>query len=38
MFYRKYELTNENKKYYGRILHRIRALKNFGNVKKGGSY
>ena len=32
---KKYELTNETKKYYGCTLHRIKALKDFGDVKKG---
>ena len=32
---KKYELTNETKKVYGRTLHRIKALKDFGNVSKG---
>ena len=31
----KYELTKETKKIDLRTLYRIRALKNFGNVKKG---
>jgi NDP-sugar pyrophosphorylase family protein len=32
---RKYEFTNESININGRILHRIRALKDFNNVKKG---
>lgn len=32
---RKYELTDETVEQDGHILHRIRALKDFGNVKKG---
>ena len=32
---KKYELTEETKEFYGRILHRIKALKDFGDVKKG---
>ena len=32
---KKYELTNETKEWLGRTLHRIRALKDFGNVKIG---
>ena len=32
---KKYELTNETKEFLGRTLHRIRALKDFGNVKIG---
>ena len=32
---KKYELTNETINYDGRILHRIKAIKDFGNVKKG---
>ena len=31
---KKYELTDETKRYDGRTFHRIRALKDFGNVKK----
>ena len=31
----KYELTDEKIKGYGHTLHRIRALKDFGDVKKG---
>ena len=30
----KYELTGETKEVYGRKLFRIKALKDFGNVKK----
>jgi len=32
---RKYELTNETLKWHGRTLHRIRALRDFGDVKAG---
>ena len=32
---KKYKLTNDSKKVDGRILYRIRALRNFGSVKKG---
>lgn len=32
---KKYELTNETIDVGSKILHRIRALKDFGNVKKG---
>jgi len=32
---KKYELTTETKELYGKTLHRIRALKVFGNVKAG---
>ena len=32
---KKYELTNEYITYLGRKLYRIKALKNFGNVKIG---
>ena len=32
---KKYELTNETKEYQGRVLHRIRALKDFGGVRAG---
>lgn len=32
---KKFEMTNEVIEFEGRILHRIRALKDFGNVKKG---
>ena len=32
---KKYELTDITIEYYGRTLHWIKALKKFGNVKKG---
>lgn len=32
---KKYELTNETKEFYGMVLHRIRALKDFGRVRAG---
>ena len=32
---RKYELTDETIRYHGRTLHRIRALRDFGNVERG---
>lgn len=32
---KKYELTNETLNYCGHVLHRIKALINFGNVKAG---
>lgn len=32
---KKYKLTNESIKFYGRKLYRIEALKTFSNVKKG---
>ena len=32
---KKYELTDKTIKWYGRTLHRIRALKDLGEVKKG---
>ena len=32
---RKYELTNETREFQGRVLHRIRALKDFGGVRAG---
>lgn len=32
---KKYEFTGETKKYRGPTLHRIRAVRSFGNVKKG---
>lgn len=32
---KKYELTEETKIVKGKTLHRIRALKSFGRVKKG---
>jgi len=31
----KYEITNEKKLVNGLTLYRIKALKNFGNVKAG---
>lgn len=31
----KYELTSETSQYAGHILHRIKALKDFGSVKAG---
>ena len=31
----KYKLTDETKEWAWRILHRIEALKDFGNVKAG---
>ena len=31
----KYKLTDETREWGGRILHRIEALKDFGNVKAG---
>lgn len=31
----KYELTSETRELKGKILHRIRALKDFADVKKG---
>ena len=31
----KYELTDETIEYLGHILHRIKALKDFGDIKKG---
>ena len=31
---KKYELTNESISWFGTTLFKIRALKNFGNVKK----
>ena len=31
---KKYELTDETIEVYGTALHRIKALKDFGNVKK----
>ena len=34
---KKYELTTDTKKYFGRKLFRIRALIDFGNVKAGDS-
>lgn len=32
---KKYELTDEILKVGGRVLHRINALRNFGNIKQG---
>ncbi|WP_375654209.1 hypothetical protein [Bartonella sp. AP19HLJMH] len=32
---KKYELTNETIEVGGKTLHRIRALRDFGNVKAG---
>lgn len=32
---KKYEMTNEVIEFEGRILHRVRALRDFGDVKKG---
>jgi len=32
---KKYELTDETKELYGHTLHRIKALRDFGEVKKG---
>ena len=32
---KKYELMDETFEISGRVLHRIRALKNFGPIKKG---
>ena len=32
---KKYKLTEETKEWYGHTLHRIEALKDFGNVKAG---
>ncbi len=32
---KKYEMTEETKNFFGHVLHRIRALRNFGDVKKG---
>ena len=32
---KKYELTDETKKTFGHTIHRIRALRDFGNVRKG---
>jgi len=31
----KFELTKESKEFHGRTLYRIRALKDFSNIKKG---
>ena len=35
MMERKYEFTGATKKFCGVTLHRIRAIRDFGNVKKG---
>ncbi|WP_375607537.1 MULTISPECIES: hypothetical protein [unclassified Bartonella] len=35
MIKKKYELTDETIKVDGKTLYRIRALKNFGDIKKG---
>ena len=32
---KKFELTEETREWHGHTLHRIKALKKFGNVKKG---
>ena len=32
---RKYEMTNITMEFEGRTLYRIRALKDFSNIKKG---
>lgn len=32
---KKYELTNETISFYGVTLYRIRAIKNFSNIKAG---
>lgn len=32
---KKYEFTGETKTYYGRTLHRIKAISNFGGVVEG---
>ena len=32
---KKYELTEDSKKFYGITLHRIRALRDFGGIKAG---
>lgn len=32
---KKFELTDETREWHGHTLHRIKALKKFGNVKKG---
>ena len=32
---KKYELTSETLLYVGHILHRIKAVKDFGSVKAG---
>ena len=31
----KFRLTKFTKKYYGKTLHRIQAIKDFGNIEKG---
>lgn len=33
--HKKYELTDETRKWYGHTLHRIRALADFGDVEAG---
>lgn len=35
MMSRKYEMTGEEKEFKGHIVHRIRASRDFGNVKAG---
>ena len=32
---KKYELTDETVETFGHVLHRIKALKDFGDVKEG---
>ena len=32
---KKYILTDEIRAFYGKILHRIQAVRDFGNVKTG---
>lgn len=32
---KKYKLTNETIYYYGKVLHRIKALRDFSTIKKG---
>ena len=32
---KKYKLTNETICYYGKVLHRIKALRDFSTIKKG---
>ena len=32
---KKYELTSDTANHFGTILHRIRALRDFGDVEKG---
>ena len=32
---KKYKLTDDTRKYYGHTIYRIKALKDFGDVKKG---